>query len=732
MLARQRKKVITWKIGNLLSKKLEAKGSKTSKQFKTMVHFRTISTSIAAASTVSAFSMLRTEAFAPSPTISNLVAQNHHAYYSSLQTKLSASVVDEVDMKGDDSPIPKDEPKIVATADIHSFIPSPNGKAGIMAIKVREEDLDVNTVVSVAATIDVDKKSSETGMFGGIASQAQSAVKKKSQNNLQGEDFIGKAVVFPNGERGTVIAQRPPMAFIMCDFASVENQDAKVSILGTRSFIPVSEKLFGSVIDCYGNPLEPDSEVDGNSDVFDRAIFAPIPKVSDIALINKPLLTGTAMVDALAPIGKGQNMLIVGQDTGVGQRDLVIGAIKTQLKQKDGAKCIYAITSNCDKEREEVLSKMKEAGILDDIVVVSARNTHGSDIDEKKCPTDSAEAITVAAAACSIGEGLALAKGIDSFVVVDNIDQHKTFWDWTTRILIDIYGVDAVVKDDRDGGASSEMRGFYSSLIQRAVQFNKKNGGGSMTLTLLTNLEGQFGGADDESTVFSPDDFAESSEKVKQRIAILEKKNIPLTPETLRKIQIPLPVASDSEKQRRIALQHTDDLISMSDGQIWLDEKLYNQGQRPALDAQRSITRVGIGADTVSRADAPAMRGLAGGLRFDFAQADSLDGAGANSGADKQILKKKAYLLAMHQEAGDERTLSENAVALLAASLRVLDETIQNGGEAGTELGQNTMRSLLEHVNNAAPDALSEIDNSLDLSESVRTELEKVIKEHFA
>lgn len=723
MLVRQRNKGVTWKIGNLLSKKLEAK--------ETMFQFIAISTSIAAASTVSAFSMWHTEAFAPPFTNSNFVAQGQHAYYSSLQTKLSASVVDEVDMKEDDSPISKDEPKIVATADIHSFIPSPNGKAGIMAIKVREEDQDMNTVVSVSATIDVDKKSSETGMFGGIASQAQPAVKKNSQNNLQGEDFIGKAVVFPNGERGTVIAQRPPMAFIMCDFASVENQDAKVSILGTRSTIPVSEKLFGSVIDCYGNPLEPDSEVDGYSDVFDRAIFAPIPKISDIALINKPLLTGTAMVDALAPIGKGQNMLIIGQDTGVGQRDLVIGAIKTQLKQKDGAKCIYAITSNCDKEREEVLSKMKEAGILDDIVVVSARNTHGSDIDEKNCPTDSAEAITVAAAACSVGEGLALAKGIDSFVVVDDIDQHKTFWDWTTRVLIDIYGVDAVVKDDRDGGASSEMRGFYSSLIQRAAQFNKKNGGGSMTLTLLTNLEGQFGGADDESTVFSPDDFAESSEKVKQRIAILEKKNIPLTPENLRKIQIPLPVASDSEKQRRIALQQTDDLISMSDGQIWLDEKLYNQGQRPALDAQRSITRVGVGADTVSRADAPAMRGLAGGLRFDFAQADSLDGAGANSGADKQILKKKAYLLAMHQEAGDERTLSENAVALLAASLRVLDETITNGGEAGTELGQNTMKSLLEHVNNAAPDALSEIDNSLDLSESVRTELGKVIKEHF-
>ena len=39
-------------------------------------------------------------------------------------------------------------------------------------------------------------------------------------------------------------------------------------------------------------------------------MFAPIPKVSDIALINTPLLTGITMFDALAPIGKGQNMLL--------------------------------------------------------------------------------------------------------------------------------------------------------------------------------------------------------------------------------------------------------------------------------------------------------------------------------------------------------------------------------------------------------------------------------------
>lgn len=426
-------------------------------------------------------------------------------------------------------------------------------------------------------------------------------------------------------------------------------------------------------------------------------------------------------------------MLIIGQDTGVGQRDLVIGAIKTQVKTY-GTKCVYALTSQEKSVRDAVIQQLKDAGVLNNIVVVAARDAaaeKGEDDVSSMEATHAAEAITAAATACSIGEAIALAKGEDTFVVVDDIDQHKAFWDWTTRVLVDIYGADAVVEADVNGGASSEMRGFYSGLIQRSAQFNKKNGGGSMTLALLTNLEGQFGGSNDENIEFTQDDFAESSEKVKQRIAILVDKKIPLSPENLRKIQIPLPDASESEKQRRLALQHADDLISMSDGQIWLDETLFNQGQRPAIDAQRSITRVGIGADTMSRADAPAMRGLAGGLRFDFAQADSLDGAGENSGADKQIMKKKSYLLAMHQETGEERSLSENCVAILAASLGALDDVINEGGTAGTELGQRTVQDLITHVLKTAPDAMANIDKSLDLSESTREEITDIIKAFF-
>lgn len=672
---------------------------------------------------------------------------NHHdnnvrVYTSNRLLASNVPIMPLNEKKKTDSYDEQEKSVVVAEAVAKGFIPSPNGFSGVMTVKLREEDFNAVAAEATPKVEGDEKLLSQTGMFGGN-------LNKGDKSKKTSDDYVGKTVSFSNGKSGTIIAQRPPIAFVLCDFAewdeskiSVDRESEStnaeiISILNTRTSIPVGDHLFGNIVDCYGHNIDMSPPMD---DVVDRAIFAPIPQIKDIALINSPLLTGTAMVDALAPIGKGQNMLVIGQDSGVGQRDILIGAIKTQIRKMENVdnnkrvKCVYALTTQDQDLRQEVLQMLENNNLLDDIVVVVARD-HGENLesnDKNFGVLQSAEATTVAAAACSIAEAIALSKGEDTFVVVDNIDLYKSFWDWTTRVLVDIYGVDAVVKDDINGGASSEMRGFYSSLIQRAGRFNDKNGSGSVTLTLLTSLDGQFGyDEEEETTVFSPDDFAESSEKIKERIAILVDKGISLTSTTLRKIQIPLPDAAESEQKRRLTLQHVDDLISMSDGQIWFDELLYSKGQRPAIDPQRSITRVGIGADTPCRADAPALRNLIGGLRFDFAQAASLDGAGANSGADRQILKRDAYLLALHQDTSEVRLLSENCVALLAVLLGLLDKTIQEGGKAGTELGRQRMEDLIKHAWQTSPTLMKEIDDTLDIIPSARSELESTINEFF-
>jgi len=671
-------------------------------------------------------------------------------------------------------------PHVTTRGKVVGFIPSANGDGGLAAVKLSDDVVLPPSNPSTTSSSSSSKNGGMESRMFGAPDGMNPTVKKQKRADVMSEDFTGKTIQFPNnGGTGIIVAQRPPIAFVLTDSISggdplsiasekdksKEEDIMTVNVLNTLTTIQVSDKTtMGSVVDCFGNAMKilPDGstilkeeEDDMDVDYYPpRAIFAPIPKVSDIALINQPLLTGTTMIDALAPLGKGQNMLFIGEEK-MDCRGLAMDAIATQIRRcknssgskekKEDVKCVYALTTTDKTKRLEVVKRLEDLGLLDDVVVVSMRDesmdgtsTSTATLEEGNI-VKAAEAVTVAATACSIAESYALHGGYDTFVVVDNIDQHKSLWDQTTKVLVDVYGVDAVVKDDREGGASSEMRAFYSSLIQRSAMFNLKKGGGSVTLALLTSLSstsptnGEAEEVEEEMT-FVEEDFEQSTDKVKARIALLLKAKVPLTSTNLRKIQIPLPNLSMSEKQRLLSLQHMDDLISMSDGQVWLDEKLATvEGRSPPMDPQRSITRVGVGADTMSRADAKALRGLIGGLRFELAQASNMDGAEMKlSSTMGQLRRRDAWLLAMHRDGSGGKDLSEEVVSLLAASTGKLDKVIDNGGKAGTDEGRKVMTELVRHVRECEGDAMREVDDTLDMSEDVRGLLVSAIESYFA
>ena len=572
------------------------------------------------------------------------------------------------------------------------------------ALPVEDPVLEEDQVRTPALQLPVADGKVVSFFRGGLAAVQ---VNDEDLSSNQSDDLIGRQVVFSNGVIGVVVAQRPPILFCFSD--TCDRVDGEVQILSTKAQVKVSQDM--RMVDCFGR-----SVATGN---HKRDIFSAIPQIKDIALINSPMLTGVTMVDALAPIGRGQNMLVIGSDLEE-MRVFATDFLSTQVRE-GSTKCIYAIT----QDKQDTLERLHKANLLDDIIVVSIRDGIG-DADPV---SHAAESMAVSATACAIAESFALDEGQNALVIVDTIDAYKVLWDATTRVLVDVFGADAVVKDDQNGGASSEMRAFYSSLIQRAGQFKQSKGGGSVTLTMLTSIPGDDDAAD-ASVVFDIRDFKGCSDKVKARLDILMKKNIPLTEVNLRMIDIPIPTVT--EGQRRLVLQQVDELIGMSDGQIWLDHKLAKAGQSPPVDPQRSLTRVGIGADTVSRADAPAVRRVVEGLRLDLSQAASLDGAEVTVASSKQIRKRDAWLLAMHQEPGQGgRSLSESCVALLAASIGALDATIESGGLAGTEQGQSVMRDLLLHVRTVAPGAVNEIDMTRDIGIDGRNELIEAIKSFF-
>ena len=399
--------------------------------------------------------------------------------------------------------------------------------------------------------------------------------------------------------------------------------------------------------------------------------------------------------------------------------------------KENGARCIYACTVSDETTRNDVLRRLDEANLSDKITVVGMKKCSDS-IEED--PEISAEAVSVCGTACALAEAWALNEGIDCFVVVDNLSSHKKLWEHSTRTLIDLYGMDSIVADDR--GASSEMRAYYSSLVQRSAQYKAKNGGGSVTLAFLNELPGtRYDDSESSETVtLGIDDFADSTPKIKERVEQLVKANINLTPQILKKLQIPIPTnkSSEDEKLRQLALIHTDDLISMSDGQIWLSEEKYLNGQRPALDPQQSITRIGIGADTASFADAPAVRKIVKGLRFEFNQANSLEGAPNDDATIKQLRRFKAWMLSLHQVSGDIRTLAEECVCMYAASIGALDKVVADGKVAGTEAGLECIKSLITTVSANLPEVMTEINSSQDLTDENKEKLKNEITAHFA
>ena len=597
-------------------------------------------------------------------------------------------------------------------------------RGGVASILISDESMKTTSTASSSSV------ASPSSLTETLFAPLELPKSNKSSIKAPPEEVLGKTVVFQSNDvtlEGMIIALRYPVAFVyfsdesskqqnLSTLLTKENSVVKVLHSSTQTKLPTSNQ---EMVDCYGNNLLEPTTTLATSEPLLVDIFAPIPQVSEIQLINTPLVTGITMVDALAPIGRGQNMLVVGEE-GTGRRNIANTAIQTQLSLgTDGTMCFYASTTPTSVSPNE------------NVTLISTKNTKNNNEEtEEDAVIRAAESIAIASSACSMAEYWARNHGKDTLVVIDTIDNHKAFWDYTTKALVDVYGLDSVVQEDLNGSASSEMRGFFSNLIQRSGRYNAQQGGGSVTLLVLVTIPtAQEDNEEEGGTSFHLNDFEGFHPKIQSRIHLLIQQNIRITPKVLHKLGIAIPPRTVEEHKRTNLLRHVDDLISMTDGQIWLSTDMLPM--RPLVDPQRSITRVGIGADTDCRADAPALRNLVGGLRFELAQASSLEGA-TDVASQKQLLRKDAMLLAMYQDDDTTRMLWEECTCLLAARMGVLDASIQAGHGVGTTEGKQLLEKLLGHVQKTvAPDILREINNTFELNPVAMKALESSIQSFF-
>lgn len=329
--------------------------------------------------------------------------------------------------------------------------------------------------------------------------------------------------------------------------------------------LSVGDGLLGRVIDPLGRPLDGNGAIAG--DTMNLPLERKAPGVIYREPVTEPLQTGIKAIDSLIPIGRGQRELIIG-DRQTGKTAVALDTIINQKYTQDTDKpvyCIYVAVGQKGSTVASIVNTLKENDALDYTVVVSA-------------PASSSAPMRYIApfAGAAIGEYFR-DTGRHALVIYDDLSKQAVAYRELSLLLRRPPGREAYPGD---------VFYLHSRLLERAAK------------------------------IIHNDNVAKLMNNVPEELAPKLKGGGSLTA---------LPVIETQAGD--VSAYIPTNVISITDGQIFLDTDLFNSGVRPAIDVGISVSRVGGSAQVKS------MKKLSGTLKLDLAQYRELE-AFAKFGSD--------------------------------------------------------------------------------------------------
>ena len=321
--------------------------------------------------------------------------------------------------------------------------------------------------------------------------------------------------------------------------------------------IPVSEKMLGRVVDPLGNPL------DGMGPIGGESVIMPLERKAPGVIyrqpVTEPLQTGLKAIDAMIPIGRGQRELIIG-DRQTGKTAIAIDTIINQRDEFLAGKpvyCIYVAVGQKGSTVASIVETLRAKGAMDYTVVVAAT-----------AADPAAMQYYAPFAGAAIGEYFR-DTGRHALVVYDDLSKQAVAYREVSLILKRPSGREAYPGD---------IFYLHSRLLERAAR------------------------------IISQQEVAENMNDLPESLKGKVKAGGSLTA-----LPIIETLAGD------VAAYIPTNVISITDGQIYLESALFNQGIRPAINVGISVSRVGGSAQVKS------MKKVAGTLKIDQAQYAELE-----------------------------------------------------------------------------------------------------------
>ena len=321
--------------------------------------------------------------------------------------------------------------------------------------------------------------------------------------------------------------------------------------------INVGENMLGRVIDPIGSPLDGKGPISG--ELIEMPLERKAPGVIFRQPVKEPLQTGLKSVDALIPIGRGQRELIIG-DRETGKTSIAIDTIinqRSNFEEGNPVYCIYVAIGQKGSTIASLVNTLEEKGAMDYTIIVSATASDPA-----------AMQYFAPFAGAAIGEYFR-DTGRHALVIYDDLSKQAVAYREVSLILRRPSGREAYPGD---------IFYLHSRLLERAAKINEQQEVAEKMNDLPESLIGKVKGGGSLTA-----------------LPIIETQ------------------AGD------VSAYIPTNVISITDGQIFLDTNLFNQGNRPAINVGISVSRVG------GNAQVKAMKKVAGTLKLDQAQYRELE-----------------------------------------------------------------------------------------------------------
>ena len=382
---------------------------------------------------------------------------------------------------------------------------------------------------------------------------------------------------------------------ILGDYLEITEGD-EVRTTGALLQVPVGEAMIGRVVNPLGVPLDGKGPV--QTQLY-RPVESIAPGVAGRQPVDVPLQTGIKCIDAMTPIGRGQRELIIG-DRKTGKTAIAIDTILNQ--KEENVVCVYISIGQKESTVAKVVESLRAAGAMDYTVVVVAS------------AADAAPLLYIAPyAGCAIAEYFMYEQGRDTLVVYDDLSKQAAAYRQLSLLVRRPPGREAYPGDI-----------FYahSRLLERSAKLAER-----WVIVPKDADEKKVG--DDWGINNEKGERRQPGEKGKVYVGPLEKHHalkhdLPKFPDCkVAKVantggsQTALPIIETLEGE--VSAYIPTNVISITDGQIYLQPALGRAGIWPAMDVGISVSRVG------GKAQIPAMKSIAGGLKLDLAQFRELE-----------------------------------------------------------------------------------------------------------